>query len=423
MDRTDAGLPGDNRSPAGAGPAPAQAIRKVRVDALRAGMRVVDTGLSWIDNPYLYSQEGVIASMGQVQALVAEGYREAFIEDNGDFAAPQGDPALEQALAVSPAGPAAERSRVPHAEELARAQTIYADSLNFARSFIRDVRAGKPLDYEASAPLVANILDSVSRNPDTLVSLAKLRRYDEYTYTHCINVSVLAVAFGRSLGLPRETLQLLGIAGLFHDVGKALIPAGILNKPGRLTDEEFDVIKNHPLLGARLLDARRGVPALVVTAVREHHEKRDGSGYPAGARGDEISLPGAMIGVADVYDALTSKRAYKNTIAPNTAMRILFEMRGKDFARGLVERFIKCLGIYPVGSLVRLDSGEVAVVLESNPHSPLRPSVRIFLGEDMRPRPPLTVNLAAEGADTRNLSIAGALDHAALGIDPLRHML
>ena len=313
-------------------------IRKIPVSELRPGMRVVNTGLSWIDHPYLYSQEGQIGSDEDIQSIRDQGYLELFIAEGpgagGGQALPGAAATLEQILATRDFTPLTPQRRPATPEEYEGAQVFYSQSLSFAREFIKDVSQGKPVDYEASTPLVENIIDSVSRNPDTLVSLTKLRCFDEYTFTHCINVAVLAVIFGKFLGLGRSALHVMGMAGLFHDIGKALIPADILNKPGRLTDLEFRMIQNHPDLGATHLAQQPGVPPVVISGVKEHHEKFNGTGYPRGLNGMTVSLAGAVIGVVDVYDALTSKRTYKNAITPNNAMRIMFGMRGRGFSRG-----------------------------------------------------------------------------------------
>jgi putative nucleotidyltransferase with HDIG domain len=388
-------------------------VRKITVEELEVGMRVVDTGLSWIDHPYLFSREGLIVSQAQIEAIKDEGYLELFVEQAGEnFTLPGPGPAQP---ARTPAA-----NLAPYRQELGKAKTIYADSLGFARDFIREAKLGKPVNYQASAPLVEEVIASVTRNPDALVSLIKLRAYDEYTYTHCINVSVLAVVFGRYLGLDEIRLRQLGSAGLFHDLGKTGVPDEILNKPGRLTEHEFQAIKAHPALGAELLSSQPGVPQEVLRAIREHHEKFNGQGYPQGLKDQTQSSGAQILSLADVYDALTSKRVYKDAVIPVGAMRIMFGMRGRDFSPDMVDSFIKCLGIFPVGSLVRLKNGAVAVVCRSNPREPLLPTVRIVLDQNLRRCQPTILDLASPEAKAMDGSqdIADNLDHTALGLDP-----
>ncbi|WP_462326541.1 HD-GYP domain-containing protein [Desulfobaculum sp.] len=387
-------------------------IKKIAAEELRPGMYVVDTGLSWMDYPFLYAEEGEIASAEQVERIATE-YTEAFVDTERGAAALRegGDDGFAEAAST---GRAWREERVPIAQEMEHVRTFYADSVTFAREFMTEVSTGGKVDYERSGVFVEEVIDSVTRNRDALVSMTKLRSSDEYTYTHCINVSVLATAFGDEMGLPHEDLMDLGLAGLMHDLGKALIPPMVLNKPGKLTDAEFDLIRKHPQRSITVLGRLDAVPRRVLRGVLEHHEKYNGGGYPAGLMGDDIHLFARYISLADVYDALTSARAYKSGMPPHKALRIIYSMRGQDFHPGNAERFIKVIGIYPVGSLVQLEDGRYAVVSGSNPQEPLRPRVTLALGPDGRPIHPRPVDLAQPEGD--GVAIASCMDAAAFGL-------
>lgn len=395
-------------------------IKKLYTPALRAGMYVVDTGLSWTDHPYLYAEEGEITAQ-EIQRIRKEGYKEVFVETGkGSYPWGAAGPANEEQVRDGVAGAEGGHKgpRVPLAEEVEQARALYDDSLNLARDFMSGVAKDGQVDYERSESFVQDVIGSVSRNPDAMVSLTKLRSFDEYTFTHCINVSVLATAFGDFMGLTGDKLHQLGMAALFHDLGKALVPQDILNKPGKLSDEEFEEMKQHPVRSFGVLRNRGDVPPAILRGIVEHHEKFGGNGYPRKLAGDAIHPYARIIAVADVYDALSSRRVYKPPMSPNKALTIIYGMRGKDFHPGHAERFIKFLGIFPVGSLVRLSTGEHGVVAASNPDAPLRPTVIIGWDPNVKPKARVTVDLAAATPAAKELSIETCVDHEPLGIDP-----
>lgn len=396
-------------------------LEKIDVNALVVGMYVVDTGLSWLEHPYLYTTEGEIRSQGVVRDIQAAGYTEAFIDTElGDYAKTRsgaGEVSLTELLARGPVERVA--SAVPLAEELEAATAVYRDCLCIAKDMLRDVKAGGQVDIDAPHTLVDDVISSAVRNADALVALCKLRCHDAYTFTHGVNVSVLAVAFGTSLGLGATGLRELGLAGLFHDLGKTGVSDAILNKPGRLTPGEFERVKVHPQLGRELLE-NRGLPEAVLRGVAEHHEKWGGTGYPKGLAGEAVHAWGRIIGVIDVFDALTSRRAYKEGVLPTRALGVLYSMRERDFPPGLVERFIKFLGPYPVGSFVRLASGEHAFVRASNPARPLWPELLVAFDRDMRPTPRRVLTADSDAAGPA--AIVEALNPADYGLDPLDYL-
>lgn len=236
---------------------------------------------------------------------------------------------------------------------------------------------GKAIDAEAAAPLVEEISNSVLRNPGALISLARLKTADDYTYMHSVAVCALMIALARKLGLDEIQTRAAGMAGLLHDLGKAMIPATILNKPGKLTDEEFAIVKTHPSEGHALLLNSPGVNAITKDVCLYHHEKMDGTGYPEALSGEAISLFARMGAVCDVYDAVTSNRPYKAGWDPAESIRRMAEWKG-HFDPAVFQAFVKSLGIYPVGSLIRLESGKLGVVIEQGEKSLLTPKIKVF---------------------------------------------
>lgn len=385
-------------------------IKKLAIDDLRPGMEVVKMSSDlWEHMPYLYTTPGMIKSDEQLKRLRKEGYLHAFVEVNIP-----GEPPLNQRLDSmlsdrSDAPPL--KPRVPFDQEIQVAEKAYDNAMTHARKLIHDAKMGRKVDYESSVETVDSIVDSAVRNPDTLLCLSKLSDYDDYTYGHCINVSAIAVVFGEYLGLSRSELVNLGVAGMMHDLGKTAVPSRIINKRARLTDSEFDVIRRHPEFGYEILKRQKEVPSEVLEAVRDHHEKFNGGGYPNSRTRSETSALARIISLADVYDALTSDRSYKDAILPNKALAIMYGMRDQDFDPLEVQMFIKCLGIFPSGSLVKLNTGFYGVVYESNPKLPLMPKIKIILDQDLRPIPSKLVDLAArEAVGEDNLEILECAD-------------
>lgn len=403
-------------------------LRKIKIADLAVGMYVVDTGLSWLEHPYLYSRPGPVRGQETLRKIIEAGYEEAFIDtDKGAFGtarsamdSSQAAPLVAAAAAdtdeasVSP--PREPAPTMPLEQGLAVAGGLYRDCLAIAHDILREVQRGGEVNIEASQRLVDDVIANAVHNSDALIALTKLRIHDAYTFTHGVNVSVLAVAFGSALGLSPLGLKELGLAGLFHDLGKTGVPDAILNKPGKLTVEEFERIKEHPAYGRRLL-AGRGLAENILRGVGEHHEKYDGSGYPRGLAGAAVHPFGRMLGVADVFDALTSRRSYKEAMLPTRALGVLYGMRGKDFPSNLVERFIKFLGPYPVGSFVRVSSGEYGFVRGGNHDRPLFPELLLVLDAAGQPMPRRLLELGS-GPDS-GLSIASALDPEPFGLDAL----
>jgi len=285
------------------------------------------------------------------------------------------------------------------AEELRSASAVCNRGREQVQKMFGEARLGRAIDAEACMPLVHDISDSVIRNPGALVSLARLKTQDDYSYMHSVAVCALMVALAREHGMSEEDCRRAGTAGLLHDVGKALMPLEILNKPGKLTDEEFDVMRSHPVRGHELLQEAKGADPMAMDVCLHHHERFDGGGYPHRLTSDQQNLFVRMSSICDVYDAITSDRPYKAGWDPADSIGKMASWKGQ-FDPAVFAAFVKSVGIYPTGSLVRLQSERLAVVIEQNATSLTTPVVRVFYSlKSGMPIPLQRLDLAGGTAD------------------------
>lgn len=374
---------------------------KLDVDRLREGMFVSDLDCNWSETSFLL--EGVLITGEEELAELARCCRYVYVdtershesvipelESLASKAPPTAEPGSKRELEKE-----AERDEKHFQQALREARPIHGRTKTYIQTLLEDVRLGNSLDTETARELVGQITENITRSPNAMVWLAHLKHRDEYTVTHCMNTCILAVTFGRYLGLGKEELELLGLGALLHDIGKMCVPLEILNKPGRLTPEEYEIVKTHAARGHELLVEKGGIPPESLDIVLHHHERISGKGYPHGLDGSQVRRMTKIVSIVDVYDAITSDRCYHDGMAPYDALKNMYEWISEDFEQELVEQFIKCLGIYPIGSMVQLNMGQIGIVVSASEKSRLRPIVLLVINsKGERYVKPKLINLA-----------------------------
>lgn len=404
-------------------------IKKIASHQLRIGMYVHALSLSWTAHPFLRNRFRV-TSGGEIQKIIEAGIAELDIDTLKGLDAietPTSEPVAtapvckETAVANTPA-PSRPRG-VSFAEEIVRARLLKDQALDVVRDMMRDARLGKILGLERAQPVVQEMVASITRNSSALLALLQIRDKDDYTFLHSVSVCTLLAAFCHSLGMQPQLTYQAALGGLLHDIGKSLVPDAILNKPGRLTEAECDVIKRHPLEGYAILAAMPGIGPVPLDITLRHHERLDGNGYPDGLRGNAVSELAQMAAIVDVYDAITAERCYHQAMSPATALGKLHEWSKTQYSARLVQAFIRCIGIYPSGSLVLLQSGRLGVVTQQHEDNLLTPTVNVFFSTRSNTYiPPQTVDLSKSPGMGQGDKILRAETPERWGIDPLRFL-
>ena len=375
-------------------------LKKIALAELRLGMHLARFEGAWIDHPFWRSRF-VVDSEADLLAARSSAVRECWIDtalglDVVTEAAPAPLLTVVVPALAEPLPQPAESSSFD--EELRHAAQVCQRGRAAVISMFNEARLGHAVDAEQCMPLVQDISDSVSRNRGALVSLARLKTADDYSYMHSVAVCALMVSLARMLGLDAAACREAGLAGLLHDMGKALMPPEVLNKPGKLTDAEFEIMRTHPERGWALLRESQGVGEPVLDVCLHHHERIDGTGYPHRLPGEQITQLARMGAVCDVYDAITSNRPYKAGWDPGESISRMAGWKG-HFDPVVFATFVKCLGIYPTGSLVRLASGRLAVVEEQNLLTLTAPVVKAFFCTHAKQATPVERIELARGGD------------------------
>jgi HD-GYP domain-containing protein (c-di-GMP phosphodiesterase class II) len=380
-------------------------LRKISTGQARLGMYVHKAGGSWIDSPF-WQNSFRIDGPEAIRKIRAAGIAELWIDtERGLDVAEDGPSPAPAEPAPAPDKPEPPPFRFPPVartsarDEMQRAAKVIVRAKGAVMDMFNEARMGCLGDVSQAVTLVENVAASVMRNQGALINLVRLKQADDYTYLHSVAVCAMMISLARQIGLPDAEVRDCGLAGLLHDLGKIATPADILNKPGRLTDGEFEVVKRHPVAGFEALAGWQDVPDIARDVCLHHHERFDGKGYPHGLAGEAISVHARMGAICDVYDAITSNRPYKRGWCPAESLKRMAEWAKEGhFDPALFAAFVKCMGIYPVGTLVRLKSNRLGVVVD-NGKSLLKPVVKVFFSaRAMSHIVPEEVDLASAGS-------------------------
>ena len=361
-------------------------LKKIKVNDVRLGMYIQEVCGSWMDHPF-WKQSFKLTDDNDLNTLKNCGVDEIWIDtslgldvDSGVAAHSQSEAELkvENELKKIEQTPQKTEALVSLQIELIAAKKLHTKTKEAVVSLFKDVRMGNALKLDGAVSLVDELNQSIIRNPSALICLSRLKTADNYTYLHSVSVCVLMIALGRQLGMKDDMLKQAGIAGLLHDIGKVFIPDEVLNKPGKLTDEEFNIVKTHPVKGWEFLKNSGEVNDLILDVCRHHHERVDGMGYPDKLSGEALTLFARMGAVCDVYDAITSNRSYKKGWEPVESIRKMAEWNNGHFDEVVFHAFVKTVGIYPTGTLLKLKSGRLGVVTDQSKKSLVKPIVKVF---------------------------------------------
>ncbi|MCL2020601.1 MAG: HD-GYP domain-containing protein [Betaproteobacteria bacterium] len=398
-------------------------IKKISIEDLIPGMYVHDLNCGWMEHPFL-SNTFLVDGKARIAKIRSLGVRELYIDTERGLDLPYAPTAEEveehlqqqmDALAEERDQPVESISMDALNEEAPRARKLHSEANQLIHNLMRDIRMGLQVEIERVDPLTESMIDSIFLNQSAMLPLTALKRHDTYTFEHCVSACALMIAFARKLGMSRQIIRDLALGALMHDVGKARIPDSILNKPGPLTDMEFARMKQHAMYSVEILEKSPNISSISVQIAAQHHERFDGSGYPKKLKNDNLSIYGKMASIVDVYDAISSNRVYHRGLRPSEALKKLLEWSEFHFEPRLVHSFIRAIGIYPSGSLVRLESGRLAVVRDQNENNLLRPTVIVIYHiHKMQYLPPVPIDLAS-GAD----KIVSYEDFSRWKIDPV----
>jgi len=400
---------------------------KVWVEDLCKGMYVSHLDRPWVETPFKF-QGFTIQSQEDIQNLKRFCKFVVVDRERSQLNASQRFPLSRDTGSKPNTGspnPEASTSLILPSSKIFKVQMQQAMSTHrSARQYISrvmdDVSHGREIDVKQAKALVQGLTENIIQNPTALIWLTNLRNRDEYTAIHSLNVCVLSLFFGRSLGLNHDQLQDLGTGALLHDIGKIKVPLEVLNKPGSLTQEEFVVMKKHTMYGYELFRDKEEISQASMNVIKNHHERLDGKGYPHGLAESQLDQYSKMVTIVDVFDAITSNRVYHNEITPYNALNRIYSEKEDIFDRKLVEQFIKYMGVYPIGSVVELSTGQVGLVSSFNEKRHLYPTVLLIMDEKhQRYAQPKIINLSSNSweNDAKRPSIKKIVDPGSYDLD------
>lgn len=401
--------------------------RKVDTRELQIGMYVSELDRSWLETPFLF-QGFKISSQGDIKEL-ARWCKFVFVdEERSEYQRPPAPtPTQIEAKATKLAEVKYEKpaSKVSIEEEISEARKVKEVAEQQVSLMLSQARAGQALDYDKASEVVANIVESLVRNPDAMLLLGTIKSHQQEAEAHAINTCILSLTLGRFMKFSQKMVEELGLAALLHDVGEVKVPVEIISS-GPKNAQEMELMKSHTRHGLEILSNTPGIPESVIDVAYSHHEQVDGKGYPRGLSGNSLTIFAKIVAIVDVYDKLTRGKGEKG-ISSTEALRYLYLYRDKLFDAKLTEAFIKCLGIYPVGSLVELESGEVGIVISSQPGEHLYPRLMLVRSPEKKPYdPPRLISLAMfakNDSDKKKYSIRQVLPPEAYGVDIRSYLL
>ena len=409
-------------------------IRKISIDEVAEGMYVSGFEKDGSQD-VTFTNNIFVRGAKEVEQFRAQGFRFAYVffagpDPEGEAQAKGAGPGpdngavkvcepvvreadLEEAMVIEEEEDEGEiTDLVEFKEEIKEAGRIRDEAEVLVKEFSQDFRMGNGINSKKVHKTVENMVGSIFRNRDALASLVRIKSFDRYVFTHSVNVCILSLIIGRNMGLGRDKLSDIGMGAILHDIGKMLIPEYILHKPGALTEAEFAEVRKHPELGAEVISMSKDISDDSIKIISQHHESYSGKGYPLGIKGEDIHLYARIASVADIYDAMTSDRVYRRAVTPNEVLQKMYMLRFSHYDPEFVERLIKALGIYPVGTLVALNTGELAIVRRQEATHPLKPTLLILFDKDRQPyKEPFELNLIED--DLR--FIVASKDPAGLG--------
>jgi cyclic di-GMP phosphodiesterase len=393
--------------------------RKIEIGELEFGMYIAELDRPWTETPFRF--QGFYLETGEQLDTLKKFCTHVFVDLELTARA---DP---KAVAPRPPestirGSAAYPERVAVEVEFHAAATVYQQSFDSIGELLKPAaHQGGVLDAKQVSESVRRLTDSVVRNPDAMLLVSRLREKSAQAHARAIQVSIYLVVFARFLQLERDELDLLALLGLLQDIGMTRLPAELMQRKGPLSAAETELMRRHVEYSAEILAATPGLPPKLPELAMLHHERQDGSGYPKKLKGEEIGLYGSMAAIADTFDALTSVRPYGETLSPSAALSYLYKERGTGFHADLVEQFIQCVGVFPVGSVVELNSGEVGIVITQNLVRRLKPRVMVVLdgkGNPMRPHKILDLDKDPKASADETYRIKRTMEQSKVNIDP-----